>query len=97
MLNTPVQMNDRTLITKNYLGLVLTCLESQGYDFSDFEISTERVQSYTAGQPTPKSILYVFRISTGVEKNYELGANTEYLDTLSKDLKTRMFDSSLIV
>ena len=48
-------MNDRTLITKNYLGLVITCLESKGCDFNDFEISTERVQSYTAGQPTPYS------------------------------------------
>lgn len=95
MLETP--MNDRTLITKNYLGLVIACMESKGYDFSDFEISTERFQSYTEGQPAPKAILYVFRVSSGVEKNYVLDENSEFLDALCKDLKAKTFDSSLIL
>ena len=71
-------MNDRTLITKNYLGLVITCLESKGCDFNDFEISTERVQSYTAGQPTPTAILYVLRVSSGVEMNCVLDENSGF-------------------
>jgi hypothetical protein len=90
-------MNDRTLITKNYLGLVITCLESKGCDFNDFEISTERVQSYTAGQPTPTAILYVLRVSSGVEMNCVLDENSGFLDALCKDLKARTFDSPLIL
>jgi len=90
-------MNDRTLITKNYLGSVLTRMESKGYDFRDFEISTERVQSYTKGKLDPKSILYVYRISSGIEKSYILDKNSNYLDALCEDLKARTFDSPQIL
>ncbi len=90
-------MNDRTLITKNYLGLVIAVMEKKGYDYRDFEISTERVHSYSQGQPDPKYILYVFRVSTGVEKNYLLDNDSNFLDALSKDLKARTFDSTLIL
>ena len=95
MLEMP--MNDRTLITKNYLGLVISCMEKKGYDFQKFEISQERVQSYKDGQPDPKFILYVFRISSGVEKSYILDNNSNYLDALCEDLKARTFDSPQIL
>ena len=59
---------DRTLITINYLHLVIDCIENNGYDLKDFEISTERIQSYTKGKLNPKSIIYVYRISSEIEK-----------------------------
>jgi hypothetical protein len=90
-------MNDRALITKNYLGLVINCLEKEGYDFQDFEISSERVYSYTNGLPDPKLILYVFRVSSKIEKNYVVEDDSYFLNILSDDLKSRTFDSPLIL
>lgn len=90
-------MKDRTLITKNYLGLVINCMEKKGYNFQEFEISQEHVQSYIGGRPDPKFILYVFRASSGVEKNYILDNKSKYLDTLCEDLKARTFDSNLLI
>jgi hypothetical protein len=90
-------MSDRALITKNYLGLVINCLEEEGYDFQDFEISSERVNSYTHGLPDPKLILYIFRVSSNIEKNYVVEEDSYFLSTLSEDLKSRTFDSPLIL
>lgn len=92
-----LEMNDRALITKNYLGMVINCLEKKGYDFEDFEISSERVHSYTDGQPDPKFIMYIFRVSSNIEKNYVVDEGSSFLDALSKDLRTRTFDSTLIL
>lgn len=95
MLNT--QINDIALITKNYLGSVINCIEKKGYTFQEFEISQEHVQSYKNGRPDPKIILYLYRKSSGVEKSYILDNNSNYLDALCKDLKTRTFDSNLLL
>lgn len=65
---TSTSTYDRTLITINYLHLVIDCIENNGYDLKDFEISTERIQSYTKGKLNPKSIIYVYRISSEIEK-----------------------------
>ncbi len=92
-----LEMNDRALITKNYLGMVINCLEKKGYNFEDFEISSERVQSYTDGQHDPKFIMYIFRVSSNVEKNYVIDESSNFLDALCKDLKARTFDSTLIL
>jgi hypothetical protein len=86
---------NRTLITKNYLGPVITCMEKKGYEIHDFEISTERVQSYTDGHLDPKSIIYVFRISTGIEINYALDGKPNFSEAFCTDLKKRTFDSTL--
>lgn len=92
-----LEMNDRALITKNYLGMVINCLEKKGYDFQDFEISSEHVQSYTEGRHDPKFILYIFRVSSNVEKNYVVDDNSDFLGVLCRDLKARTFDSTLIL
>lgn len=85
---------DRTLIRKNYLESVITCMEKKGYDMHDFEISTERVQGYTNGRLDPKSIIYVFRISTGIEINYALDGKPNFSEAFCTDLKERTFDST---
>ena len=46
-------MNDRALITKNYLGLVINCLEKEGYwykgqcwqGFEEHGITTQNIDS----------------------------------------------------
>lgn len=86
---------DRTLITKNYLESVLTCMETKGYDIHDFEITTERVQGYTNGRLDPKAIIYVFRKSTGIEINYPLDGKPNFSEALCTDLKKRTFDTTL--
>ncbi len=90
-------MNDRALITKNYLGMVISCMERKGYDFQDFEITSERVHSYKDGKPDSKFILYIFRVSSNVEKNYVVDEDSSFLDALCKDLIARTFDSTLIL
>ena len=85
---------DRTLIRKNYLESVITCMEKNGYDIHDFEITTERVQGYTDGRLDPKAIIYVFRISTGIEVNYTLDGKPNFSDAFCTDLKKRTFNSS---
>ncbi len=90
MNSTPT--HDRTLITKNYLHSVIDCIEDNGYDLKDFEISTERVQGYTKGKLSPKAIIYVFRISTKIEKNYELEGKVSFSKALCKDLESQVFD-----
>ncbi len=89
---TSIATHDRTLITKNYLHSVINCIETNGYDLKDFEISTERVQGYTKGKLTPKAIIYVFRASTEIEKNYVLEGDMSFSDALCKDLETQVFD-----
>ena len=84
---------DKTLIAKNHLGSVISCMKAKGYDIQDFEISTERVQGYTDGRLDAKAIIYVFRISTGIEINYALNGNPNFSDAFCTDLKNRTFDS----
>lgn len=86
----------RTLITKNYLHSVIVCMEKEGYSLSDFEITTEKVRGYHKGHLSPKAIIYVFRISTGIEKNYVLEGETSFSVALCKDLKSRLFDNLYI-
>ena len=83
---------DRTVITKNYLGNVISCMEREGYDINDFEITTERVNGYNKGRLDPKAIIYVFRKSTGVEVNYVLKGEINFSEALCKDLESRTFD-----
>ncbi len=85
--------HNRTLITKNYLHNVILCMKSEGYSLNDFEISTEKVRGYEKGHLSPKAIIYVFRISTGIEKNYVLEGETSFSDALCEDLKSRLFDN----
>lgn len=93
---TSTSTYDRTLITKNYLHSVIDCIENNGYDLKDFEISTERVQSYTKGKLNPKSIIYVYRISSEIEKNYVLEGGISFSDKLCEDLGSQVFDNPYI-
>ncbi|MEM7401697.1 MAG: hypothetical protein AAF304_07090 [Pseudomonadota bacterium] len=67
-------------------------MEKNGYDIKDFEISTERVQGYTKGKLSPKAIIYVFRISTKIEKNYVLDNDPSFSTAFCNDLESRLFD-----
>ena len=89
-----IPTHNRTLITKNYLYSIIECIEGNKYDLKDFEISTERVQGYKNGRLNPKAIIYVFRISTGIEKSYVLKGKISFSDALCNDLKMRVFDCS---
>ncbi len=89
---TETATHDRTLITKNYLHSVISCIEDNGYELADFEISTERVQGYKNGRLQPKAIIYVYRISTEIEKNYILEGKVSFPRNFCYDLKSRLFD-----
>ena len=89
---TETATHNRTLITKNYLYSVIGCIEDYGYDLTDFEISTERVQGYKNGRLHPKAIIYVYRISTEIEKNYILEGKISFPNAFCYDLKTRLYD-----
>ena len=93
---TSIATHNRTLITKNYLHSVIDCIEANGYDLKDFEISTERVQGYKNGRLNPKAIIYVFRLSTEIEKNYVLEGEISFSDALCKDLESQVFDNFYI-
>lgn len=94
-MTTLLSTINKTLIAKNHLSSVITCMKAKGYDINDFEISTERVQGYKNGQLDAKAIIYVFRISTGIEINYALNGNPDFSDAFCTDLKKRTFDASL--
>ena len=71
-------------------------MTSEGYSLNDFEITTEKVRSYHKGELSPKAIIYVFRISTGIEKNYVLEGEHSFSDALCDDLKSRLYDNLYI-
>ena len=83
---------DRTLLTENYLVAVINCIENHGYDVADFEFSTQRTHSYTKGVLDPKAIVYVCRISTGIEMNYVLGEGPDFSGLFCDDLIKGTFD-----
>ena len=83
---------DRTLLTNNYLVAVINCIENHGYSIDDFEFSTQRTHSYTKGNLDPKAIVYVFRISTGIEMNYVLGEELDFSNQFCEDLSKGVFD-----
>lgn len=91
-----IPTHNRTLITENYLHFVIDCIKRNGYDLKDFEISTERVQGYTKGKLSPKAIIYVYRISTEIEKNYVLEGELSFSDALCEDLGSQVFDNTYI-
>ena len=84
---------DRTLLTDNYLIAVVNCIENHGYEIEDFEFSTQRTHSYKKGVLDPKAIVYVCRISTGVEMNYVLGEDCDFSNEFCMDLNKGLFDS----
>ena len=84
---------DRTLLTDNYLIAVVGCIETNGYDVDDFEFSTQRTHSYKEGVLDPKAIVYVCRISTGVEMTYILGDDPGFSDQFCDNLKSGVFDN----
>lgn len=75
---------------------VIDCIENNGYDLKDFEISTERIQSYTKGKLNQKSIIYVYRISSEIEKNYVFEGGISFSDKLCEDLGSQVFDNPYI-
>ncbi len=84
---------DRTLLTDNYLVAVIECIESQGHSIDDFEFSTQRTHGYTKGALDPKAIVYVCRLSSGVEMSYVLGQDPDFSSQFCKDLQEGMFDA----
>ena len=85
---------DRTVLTDNYLVSVIECIEKHGYSLDDFEFFTQRTQAYSQGKLDPKSIVYVYRISTGIEINYVLGKDLDFSKSFCEDLKSGEFDKS---
>ncbi len=83
---------DRTLLTDNYLIAVVKCIENYGYNAGDFEFSTQRTHGYKKGALDPKAIVYVCRISTGIEMNYVLGEESDFSNQFCDDLKSGVFD-----
>ena len=83
---------DRTLLTENYLVAVIKCIEHHGYELDDFEFSTQRTHGYTKGILDPKAIVYVLRISTGIEMNYVLGEESNFSNSFCNDLISGVFD-----
>ncbi len=83
---------DRTILTDNYLITVVKCIEGSGYKLNDFEFSTQRTHSYKKGIPDPKAVVYIFRVSTGIEMSYVLGNGFDFSGLFCKDLTSGMFD-----
>ena len=83
---------DRTLLTERYLINVVKCIEDQGLDLDDFEFSTQRTNSYEKGILNPKAVVYVCRLSTGIEMTYLLSEELNFSDTFCQDLKMGVYD-----
>jgi len=87
---------DRTLLTENYLIAVISCIEEHGHTVEDFEFTTQRTQGYKKGVLDPKNIVYVGRISSGVEKSYVLGEDASFSDDFCDDLKSGFFERHIV-
>lgn len=83
---------DRTLLTKNHLIDVISCIEKHGYDLEDFEFSTQRTQSYKQGILDPKAVIYAYRISTGIEISYIFGDDPNFSTAFADDLRAGFFE-----
>ena len=83
---------DRALLSEKDLIEITNCIENQGYDPQDFRFSTQRVHAYRDGKLDPKAIIYVCRLSTGVEISYYLGGEGELVSDLCIDLQIGEFE-----
>ena len=87
---------DRTLLTDNYLIIVVTCIEKHGYTVEDFEFSTQRTQGYKKGILDPKDVVYASRISSGIEKSYVLDENEDFSKQFCSDLDSGFFERDIV-
>lgn len=83
---------DRTLLNDKHLIDIITYIKKHGYDLKDFEFSTQRTHSYKQGTLNPKAVIYVSRISTGVEISYVLGNDPDFSMAFWDDLKAGIFE-----
>lgn len=82
---------DRTLLTENYLYDVIMSIEEYGLDLDDFEFYTQRTHSYKMGKLDPTAIIYVHRISTGIEISYIVGKESKFSMEFADDLKAGFY------
>ena len=83
---------DRTLLTERYLINVIKCIEDHGLDLDDFEFSTQQTNSYEKGKLNPKAVVYVCRLSTGIEMTYLLSEELNFSDVFCQDLNMGVYD-----
>ena len=85
---------DRTLLTEKYLINVIKCIEDQELELDDFEFSTQRTNSYIQGKLDPKAVVYVCRLSTGIEMTYLLSDDQDFSNVFCQDLKMGVYDKN---
>lgn len=84
---------DRTLLTENHLYDVIMSIEKHGFDLDDFEFYTQRTHSYKKGTLDPKAVIYIHRISTGIEISYIVGEEPKFSAAFADDLKSGFYEN----